>query len=156
VQREPERRVATGTSPPAPDKKPAHDPLLDAVPDDDASKELAGTGKKRSVYVPPAPGSQVREAPERISDPQLIEGIVGKTAALQACVEEQKAAGSDARGPLILRWTILPDGSVKDPRSLSEGLAKQPIVPCITGVVKSIRFPKSKLGREVEAFPFRF
>jgi hypothetical protein len=146
--REPERRVAA-----APARKPAGDPLLDVGGDDDLAKDLGGGGKKRSVYVPPAPGSEVSE---RVTDPQIIEAIVGKKTSLQACVEEQKAAGGDARGPLMLRWTILPDGSVKDVRSLSQDLARQPIVPCITGVVKSTRFPRSRLGREVEAFPFKF
>jgi predicted Zn finger-like uncharacterized protein len=149
ARREPERRVAAV----APAKKPAGDPLLDVGSDDELTKDLAGGGKKRSVYVPPPPGSDL---PDRVSDPQIIEAIVGKKTSLQACVEEQKAAGGDARGPLMLRWTILPDGSVKDVRSISEGLARQPIVPCITSVVKSTRFPRTRLGREVEAFPFKF
>jgi predicted Zn finger-like uncharacterized protein len=149
ARKEPERRVAAA----APAKKPAGDPLLDVGSDDELTKDLAGGGKKRSVYVPPPPGSDL---PDRVSDPQIIEAIVGKKTSLQACVEEQKAAGGDARGPLMLRWTILPDGSVKDVRSISEGLARQPIVPCITSVVKSTRFPRTRLGREVEAFPFKF
>jgi hypothetical protein len=149
ARREPERRVASAPA----SRKPAGDPLLDVGGEDDLSKDLAGAGKKRSVYVPPAPGSDL---PDRVGDPQIIEAIVGKKAALQACVDEQKATGSDARGPLMLRWTILPDGSVKDVKSLSDVLARQPIVPCISGVVKSTRFPRSRLGREVEAFPFKF
>lgn len=94
---------------------------------------------------PPGP-----ELPERVLDPQLVEAIVGRSADLQACMEEQ----DEAKGPLILRWTILPDGSVEEVRNLSEEL-ELPFVPCIESVLKSIRFPPSRLGREVEAFPLK-
>jgi len=103
--------------------------------------------------VPPAPGSDL---PERVTDSQIIEAIVGKKAALSACVEEQRAASADAKGPLMLRWSIAPDGAVRDVKSLSDGLGRQPIVGCISGVVKSTRFPRSRLGREVDGFPFKF
>jgi len=152
--RPPRRQVAVAEPTPAPApvpaRKPAGDPLLDVAGDDDITKD---TGKRRSVYVPPAPGSDL---PERVTDSQIIEAIVGKKAALSACVEEQRAASADAKGPLMLRWSIAPDGAARDVKSLSEGLARQPIVGCISGVVKSTRFPRSRLGREVDGFPFKF
>jgi len=153
VEKKLSKSVAAAEKPPA--RKQGGDPLLDpGSGDDDLSRELAGVGgKKKSVYVPPAPGSDL---PDRVTDSQIIEAIVGKKASLQACVEEQRGAGGDARGPLMLKWTIAPDGSAKDLKSLSEGLARQPIVGCISGVVRSTRFPRSRLGREVEAFPFKF
>ncbi|MBI5071176.1 MAG: AgmX/PglI C-terminal domain-containing protein, partial [Deltaproteobacteria bacterium] len=144
----PARRVAAAE--PAPARKPAGDPLLDVAGDDDITRD---TGKRRSVYVPPAPGADL---PERVTDSQIIEAIVGKKAALSSCVEEQRAAGAEAKGPLMLRWSIAPDGAVRDVRNLSEGLARQPIVGCISGVVKGTRFPRSRLGREVDGFPFKF
>ncbi len=149
----PTRRVAVAEPAPAPTpvRKPAGDPLLDVVGnDDDLTRD---TGKRRSVYVPPAPGSDL---PERVTDSQIIEAIVGKKAALSSCVEEQRAASADAKGPLMLRWSIAPDGGVRDVKSLSEGLGRQPIVGCISGVVRSTRFPRSRLGREVDGFPFKF
>jgi hypothetical protein len=146
----PARKVAAAEPPPAPARKPAGDPLLDVAGDDDITRD---TGKRRSVYVPPAPGADV---PDRVTDSQIIEAIVGKKAALSSCVEEQRAAGADAKGPLMLRWSIAPDGSVRDVRNLSEGLSRQPIVGCISGVVKGTRFPRSRLGREVDGFPFKF
>jgi len=150
----PSRKVAaaepTPPPPPAPARKPAGDPLLDVAGDDDITRD---TGKRRSVYVPPAPGADLAE---RVTDSQIIEAIVGKKAALSACVEEQRAASADAKGPLMLRWSIAPDGAVRDVKNLSDGLARQPIVGCISGVVRGTRFPRSRLGREVDGFPFKF
>jgi len=158
-KRKPERKVATAERAAAPEptaapRKPAGDPLLDlgGGGDDELSKELSGAGKKH-VYVPPAPGSDL---PDRVTDPQIIEAVLGKKPALAGCVEQQRAADPGTRGTLLLRWGIAPDGSVREVRSLSSEYAKQPIVPCISAVVKSIRFPRSRLGREVESFPFKF
>ena len=99
--------------------------------------------------VPPG-GSDL---PERLSDGQLIEAIVGRTTEPRACAQQQ-ALGSEGDEPLILRWTILPDGSVRGMRSLSQELADRPAAACIMGIVQGIRFPRSRLGHEVEAFPF--
>jgi hypothetical protein len=156
ARRRPERQVAAAEPPapaPAP-RKPAGDPLLDvAGGDDELARDLSGTSKKRSVYVPPAPGAELAE---RVGDPQIIEAVLGKKPALAACVEEQRAADPSAKGTLMLRWTIAPDGAVKDVKNLSAEYARQPIVACITAVVRSTRFPKTRLGREVEGFPFKF
>jgi hypothetical protein len=138
---------------PAPARKSGGDPLLDVGGDDDLAKELSGGAKKRSVYVPPAPGS---ELPERVSDPQIIEAVVGRKPALAACVAEQKASDPSVAGTLMLRWSISPDGAVREVKNLSSEYARQPIVQCISGVVKGTRFPKSRLGRDVEGFPFKF
>jgi hypothetical protein len=158
AKKKPERQVAAGperapsAAQPAP-RKPAGDPLLDvAAGDDDLSKELSGAGKK-NVYIPPAPGSDLAE---RVSDPQIIEAVLGKKPALAGCVEQQRAADPTAKGTLLLRWGIAPDGSVREVRNLSSEYARQPIVPCISSVVKSIQFPRSRLGRDVESFPFKF
>jgi hypothetical protein len=91
-----------------------------------------------------------------VSDPQLIEAVVSRKPALAACVAEQKAADPSVGGTLMLRWSISPDGAARDVKNLSAEYARQPIVQCISGVVKGTRFPKSRLGREVEGFPFKF
>lgn len=93
------------------------------------------------------------ELPGRLGDPQLFEAIVGRISEIQACVRQQ-APGSEVEGTLVMRWTILPDGSVTGMRCLSQELADRPVASCIMGIVQSVRFPRSRLGREVEAFPY--
>jgi hypothetical protein len=140
--------------PPAPAaRKPAGDPLLD-VGDDELERELSsGSKPKRSVYVPPAPGADL---PENVSVSQINEAVMGQKSALLRCIEQQRAADSEARGTLKMRWLISGDGSVRDVRVLSDEFSRQPISPCITGVVKSLRFPRSRTTGQEVVFPFKF
>jgi hypothetical protein len=82
--------------------------------------------------------------------------VAGQKAALVRCIEQQRAADPDARGTLRLRWMIGGDGSVRDVRVLSEEFARQPVAPCISGVVKGIRFPRSRTTGQEVIFPFKF
>ncbi len=135
-----------------PRRKPSGDPLLD-VGDEDIDRELASGPKKRSVYVPPAIGSDL---PESVSVSQINEAVVGQKAALVRCIDAQKAADSETRGTLRMRWTIQGDGSVRDVRVLSDEFARQPIASCMTGVVRSLRFPRTRTTGQVVDFPFKF
>ncbi|HET9598798.1 MAG TPA: AgmX/PglI C-terminal domain-containing protein, partial [Anaeromyxobacteraceae bacterium] len=148
-------RVAQAEPPPAPApaaRKPAGDPLLD-VGDDELEKELSSSKPKRSVYVPPAPGADL---PENVSVSQINEAVMGQKTALVRCIEQQRAADPDAKGTLKMRWLIGGDGSVRDVRVLSDEFSRQPISPCITGVVKSLRFPRSRTTGQEVVFPFKF
>jgi predicted Zn finger-like uncharacterized protein len=137
-----------------PRKKSGGDPLLDVGSDDDLEKELSGKGaSKRSVYVPPAIGSDL---PENVSVSQINEAVVGQKSALVRCIEQQKAADPDTRGTLKVRWIISGDGSVRDVRVVSDEFARQPIAPCISGVVKGIRFPRTRTTGQEVVFPFKF
>jgi hypothetical protein len=121
--------------------------------DDEVEKELSGRGAKRSVYVPPAMGSGL---PDSVSVSQINEAVVGQKTALMRCIDRQKAADPDARGTLKVRWIIGGDGSVRDVRLLTSEYARQPIAPCITSVVKGIRFPRSRTAGQEVVFPFKF
>jgi hypothetical protein len=134
-------------------RKKSGDPLLDVGGDDELEKELASNKPRRSVYVPPAIGSDL---PENVSVSQINEAVVGHKAALVRCIEQQKAADPEAKGTLKLRWIIGGDGVARDVRVLSEDLVKQPIAPCISNVVKDIRFPRSRTAGQEVVFPFKF
>jgi len=141
--------------PPRKAKAPAGDPLLDfGDTESDFERELAGGGpKKRSVYVPPAVGSDV---PSEVSQAQIQEGVASKMDGLQGCLEKQQASSPDSHGTLKLRWTIGPDGGVSGVKNLSPEFNGQPITQCLVGVVKSIRFPKSRTTGQEVVFPFKF
>lgn len=156
------RRTAAAEPPPAPTpaeqpaprRKPAGDPLLDVGGDDELEKELgAGKNAKRSVYVPPAIGSDL---PDSVSQSQIQEAVAGQRNALFRCIEQQRSADPDAHGTLRMRWVITGDGSVREVRALSDEFARQPVAPCITGVVKGIRFPRSRTSGQEVVFPFKF
>jgi hypothetical protein len=131
------------------------DPLLDATDVDAAfERELqAGAPPKRSVYVPPATGSDL---PDRLTESQIQEGVASRIDALKQCVSEQQAKSPDVHGTLKLQWTIQGDGSVTGVKVQSPDLAGQPISGCIANVVKGIRFPRSRTTGQAVSFPFGF
>jgi hypothetical protein len=137
----------------APRKKSGGDPLLDVGGDDELEKELSSTKPKRNVYVPPAIGSDL---PDSVSVSQINEAVVGQKAALLRCIEEQRAVDPAARGTLKMRWIIGADGTTRDVRVTSDEFSKQPISPCISNVVKGIRFPRSRTAGQEVVFPFKF
>jgi hypothetical protein len=156
-------RVASSRPAPAPESAPAPpprrrsggDPLLDVDGSggDDLDRELSGKAPKRSVYVPPAVGADV---PENVSVSQISEAVAGRRTALVHCTEQQRSSNPDVSGTLKLRWVITGDGSVREVRVLSDEFARQPIASCISGVVKSIRFPRSRTTGQEVVFPFKF
>ncbi len=156
------QRVSSAERPAAPAapepraRKSSGDPLLDFAggADSDFEKELGGgSSKKRSVYVPPAPGSDL---PSEVSQAQIQEGVAGKMAGLRDCLAKQEAADPGLHGVLKLRWIIASDGSVSGVKTLTPEFASQPIARCLTGVVRSIRFPRSKTSGQEVIFPFKF
>jgi hypothetical protein len=155
---EPAPRKATGTAvaAAAPEaRKPSGDPLLDAADvDADFERQLQGGAKpKRSVYVPPAPGSDL---PDKLTESQIQEGVASRIDSLKQCVTQQQAKSPDLHGTLRLQWTILGDGSVSGVKVQSPELAGEPISGCIASVVRSIRFPRSRTTGQAVSFPFAF
>ncbi|HET6922333.1 MAG TPA: AgmX/PglI C-terminal domain-containing protein, partial [Anaeromyxobacteraceae bacterium] len=170
AQASPRRRVA---APPAPAEKPAPKKLAQAEPppppaprkrssgdpfegggSDDEFEKLLNESPKRSVYVPPAPGGEVAE---KVSTGQIQEAVAGKMGALRECLARQQATDPEAHGEVTATWDIEPDGR---PSAVSTGKAQgQPFAQCLVGVVKSIRFPRSRLGNKGDdkvRFPFRY
>jgi predicted Zn finger-like uncharacterized protein len=149
----------------APAAPPPPAPRAQGDGDDDIDKILSGSGgsapaassagapKKRSVYVPPALGSDL---PENVSVSQINEAVLGQKPALMRCIEQQKAAEPDTRGTLKLRWVIAGDGGVRDVRVVSDEFSRQPIASCISSIVRGLHFPRSRTTGQEVVFPFKF
>ena len=71
-------------------------------------------------------------------------------------MSDQKARDPGASGVLKLKWTIVADGSVKNVQSLPGDYASGPFSSCISGVVRTIRFPRSSTSGQEVTFPFSF
>jgi len=147
-------------APPAPrptSGKTKKDSLLDFDSGDAALDDAlgGGGGSGRSVYVPPARagGSAL---PDKLSPAQINESVAGRIEALRKCVSEQKARDPGASGVLKLRWVIGGDGNVRDMKTLTSEFASSPFAQCITGVVKTIKFPRSATAGQEVTFPFSF
>ncbi len=149
------RRVARAEPPaePAPRKTGSSDPFESAGGGGDDLDKLLNEQPKRSVYVPPAPGGAMAD---RVSPGQIQEAVAGKMGALRDCLAKQQAADPEAHGEVTATWDIEPDGR---PSAVSTGKQNQLFSQCLVGVVKSIRFPKSRLGNKGEdkvRFPFKY
>ncbi|ABC83077.1 adventurous gliding motility protein GltJ [Anaeromyxobacter dehalogenans] len=148
-------RVAKADSAPAPAPR-KRDSVLDFESNDAALDAALGGTKPgaRSVYVPPAPGGGA--LPDRVSDSQVNETILGRVSSLQQCVQEQKTRDPAATGVLKMRWSISPDGSVQNAKCATPEYASGPLAQCLSGVLRGTRFPKSKSGRSDVTFPIKF
>lgn len=149
------KKVARAEPPPPPTQKKrgTSDPFESGSGGGDDFEKLLNEPPKRSVYVPPAPGGQTAD---KVSPGQIQEAVAGKMSALRDCLAKQQAADPEAHGEVTATWDIEPDGR---PSSIQTGKSNQPFSECLVGVVKSIRFPKSRLGNKGEdkvRFPFRY
>jgi hypothetical protein len=157
------RPAAPAAAPAAPSPAPAagkkKDSLLDFDSNDAALDEAlgggGGGGSGRSVYVPPARAG-AGALPAKLSESQIQEAVAGRIDSLRRCVSEQKSRDPGAAGVLKLRWVIAADGSVREVKSLPGDYAAGPFSTCISGVVKSIKFPKSATAGQEVTFPFSF
>jgi hypothetical protein len=155
VQAEPPEERAPPAPVPASAKK--KDGLLDFDSSDSALDEAlgGGGGTGRSVYVPPARAG-APALPDKLSAAQINEAVAGRIDSLRKCVSDQKARDPSASGVLKMRWVIGGDGNVRDVKTLTGEYATSPFAQCITGVVKSIRFPRSETAGQEVTFPFSF
>ncbi len=170
--RRPERvaRAEPPPEPPPPQPAPPREPakpkgsgdLFSGSRDQDdaftkALEQDEGPGVKPKssghVYVPPAPGGDL---PDSVSTSQIVESVADQRGALQRCISEQKGSGGAQNGTIKMGWTIRPDGGASNVRCLTPQFANQPFSTCIAGVVKSVRFPKSRSGKSGVEFPFTF
>ncbi|HEX9242087.1 MAG TPA: GYF domain-containing protein [Anaeromyxobacter sp.] len=143
-------------SPPPPAQGRKKDSLLDFDSNDSALDDALGSGKSsgRSVYVPPAPGGGA--LPAKLSPAQINEAVATQIDSLRKCVSDQKTRDPSASGILKLKWTIGADGSVRSVQSLPGDYAAGPFSSCISGVVRTIRFPRSSTPGQEITFPFQF
>ena len=155
-------RVARADPPPPPPATTApartsrkSNDILDFDSGGDAALDeaLGGKGSGRTVYVPPAPGGGGGGLPDRVSDSQVNETIMTRVSALQQCLAENK---SESGGVLKMRWSISPDGAVQNLRNVTPETANTRFASCVTGVLKTLRFPKTQQGRPDVTFPFKF
>jgi hypothetical protein len=155
VARAPEREPEPPPAPaPAPSRKKDSVLDFDGGGSDRALEEaLGGTPSGRSVYVPPRPGSDL---PDHLSASQINEAVLTQVDSLRRCVSEQKSRDADASGTLKMRWIIQGDGAVRDVKCLTPEFASGPFAQCISGVVRTIRFPKSSTKGQEVTFPFTF
>ncbi|AWV89465.1 AgmX/PglI C-terminal domain-containing protein [Bradymonas sediminis] len=84
---------------------------------------------------------------------KTLDRYIGK---MQACYESRLTDNPSLSGKVVFSWTVKTDGRVKDVRQRSSTLADAKTTRCLSGVVKSMKFPRPKGGEVEISYPFMF
>lgn len=131
-----------------------------------ASKDPAGAFKggevvagqtnlpKKSVYVPPAPGSY--EVAESLGQADIMEVVKSNIGAIKVCVDEQKKREPGVTGKIVMKWTVLPNGTTTLVMVASDEFKNTYLAGCLTRAIKTWKFPHHRSPGEPVVFPFKF
>ncbi|MFH1561867.1 MAG: AgmX/PglI C-terminal domain-containing protein [Nitrospirota bacterium] len=76
---------------------------------------------------------------------------------IRYCYEKELQKTPHLNGKIVIKWTITPDGKVKNPTLISSSMNNGIVEGCIMRTIKLIRFPQPKGGGDVTVkFPFIF
>ena len=91
-------------------------------------------------------------------DKALIRRVIAqRRVEVQACYEELLRREPTAQGKVLLRFTVTPEGKVSEAAVRPEGttLRDEKLHACLSGVVRSLLFPKGPAPFNV-TYPFAF
>jgi hypothetical protein len=147
-----ERQVARAVDPPK------------EASDDEFQKEFGGGGERapasrserRSVYVPPAPGSASSDLPDALGQSDIMSVVVQNKSSILGCVGEQKKRDPSLSGRMVMRWQIHANGRTSNISCQSDEFKGTPLASCLAGLIKTWTFPKHRIQGEPINFPFTF
>ncbi len=108
----------------------------------------------KTVYVPPAPGAAGNAIPDTLGYAEIMEVVRSNLPAIKVCVDEQKRLEPGSTGNIVMRWVVLPNGTVSKVE-LVGGDAKH-LSACLVRLIKTWRFPRHAVQSEPVVFPFKF
>ena len=132
--------------------------------DDEFQKEFGGGGERapasrserRSVYVPPAPGSASSDLPDTLGQSDIMSVVVQNKSSILGCVGEQKKRDPSLSGRMVMRWQIHANGRTSNISCQSDEFKGTPLASCLAGLIKTWTFPKHRIQGEPINFPFTF
>src|SRR5690554_731795 len=84
---------------------------------------------------------------------KTLDRYIGK---MQACYERRLTENPSLSGKVVFSWVVQTNGRVKDVRERSSTLADPKTSSCLSGVIKSMKFPTPKGGEVQISYPFMF
>lgn len=84
---------------------------------------------------------------------KTLDRYIGK---MQACYERRLTENPTLSGKVVFSWVVRTNGRVKDVRERSSTLADPKTSRCLSGVIKSMKFPAPKGGEVQISYPFMF
>lgn len=147
-------------------KPPAEEP---GSGDDDFEKEFGAPkskpavakadtqeAKRRTTWVPPAPGQQGGDLPETLGQSDIMQVVLSDRPALARCVEEQRKKEPGVSGTLLMRWSIQTSGRTSNVSVVSQEFKASYMAQCVGGLIKGWSFPKHRKQGDPISFPFKF
>ena len=110
---------------------------------------------RRSVYVPPPPGS-APETPESLGQSDIMQIVVSNKSSILGCVADQKKRDPSLSGRIVMRWSIQTNGRTSNISCQSDEFKGSPVASCIGGLIKGWTFPKHRVQGDPINFPFTF
>lgn len=110
--------------------------------------------RHKSVYVPPAPGSA--DLPDELSQGDIMQVVLAHKPAIAKCVQQQKANDPNLSGRMVVRWTILTSGRTSGVAVRTSEFRSTKLASCISGLIRTMRFPRHKQQGAPIDFPFTF
>lgn len=115
-----------------------------------ADIDLGGRGKRRHVHF----GGRVVLS-EGLSKEDVGRVVRRNLRRFRHCYEKELNANPNLRGRVGVRFTIAPTGSVADARIQESDLGSPAVERCVTGVMRTLKFPKPRGGGVViVSYPF--
>src|SRR5262249_17503443 len=140
----------------------AVEPPRDAS-EDEFNKEFGGeraagrsASEKKSVYVPPAPGSASADLPKALVQRDTRTVVVQNKQSILSCVTDQRKRDPNLSGRMVMRWQIHTNGKTSNVSCQSDEFKGTPLAGCIGGLIKTWTFPRHKIQGEPINFPFTF
>ncbi|WP_257462842.1 AgmX/PglI C-terminal domain-containing protein [Archangium lipolyticum] len=174
----PQLRSQPQPAPVAPVASPAHEALeedkgaddptnIDDSIDKDFEREL-GFAKdspknkpedprsKRTVYLPPEPGTALQES---LSTSDIVQVVSAHKDSILSCIEahEPPRTSDSGKDRFVLRWRVQTSGSASDVQMETDSLKGTPFARCMEGAVRSWKFPQHRVqSSEPIRFPFTY
>ncbi|MDY7226050.1 AgmX/PglI C-terminal domain-containing protein [Hyalangium rubrum] len=110
---------------------------------------MAGTALAQE----PAPAKPAA-LPERLTSADIMSSVKLHKPEIVSCVNAQKAREPEAKGKLVMRWSIQPDGKTAEISCVS-GCSPQ-LAGCLTEQIQTWTFPAHQVQGAPIDFPFTF
>ncbi len=130
--------------------EPKKEPVPVAVPATDTATASSTSS------VDDAFAQEFAPRPDELETSEVFEVVGSNKAAIESCVQAQKAADPDTSGRLVMRWNVSLDGRVSDVSVRSKEFADLPLVGCLQKEVRTWTFPKHEVEHAPVEFPFPF
>ena len=114
------------------------------------------SGTKKETKVASVVKSEAPEVDGDLDPNAVAKYVKARMASIKECYERELKRDPKLAGKLTISFTIETDGKISETYVESNSMGNKNVANCITGRIRSWRFPKPKGGSVTVAYPFIF